>query len=185
MLKYYGNFQGVDWAALVESLKSQQPAYVGPRHRANDEKAPGVNEVASAWESAGYKTNDNGGNASWDMFIPNTNFDREIVHKFINFVGLDGYTNAWISRINPGCVAPWHWDVTDNETTLSSQSAVRYHCHIQSPAEIIGHTLIVEDTCLYNQKPGETYLWSDRKAWHGGSNCGFEPMYLFNVWYSK
>jgi hypothetical protein len=184
MLKYYGNFQEVDWNSILTSIKSQQPEYVGPRHRAGDEKAPGVDEVADIWSNAGYTTIDNGGNASWDMFLPEINFDKEIVFKFAKFVNVESYTNAWISRVNPGFVAPWHWDVTDNETTLAQKNCVRFHCHIQPLNEIVGHTLIVEDTCLYNQKPGEVYEWSDRRNWHGAANCGTEPMYLFNFWYS-
>jgi len=185
MLKYFGNCQTIDWSELVASLKKQEPAYVGPRHRPGDVQAPGVDEVADLWINAGYKTIDQGGNAKWDMYLPGINFDSSIVTKFVEFVGLEGCTNAWVSRVNPGSVAPWHWDVTDNETTLSSQTAIRYHCHMQPLSEITGHTLIVGDTCLYNQQPGETYLWSDRKAWHGAANCGMEPMYLFHIWYSK
>jgi hypothetical protein len=185
MLKYFGNCNTIDWTALVESLKTQEPAYVGPRHKAGDVKAIGIDDVANKWINAGYKYKAEGGSASWDMFLPGANFDQSIVFKFVDFLGLDNYSNAWISRVNPGYVAPWHWDVTDDEHTLDSQQSVRFHCHIQPQVDVIGHTLIVEDTCLYNQAIGETYQWEARKSWHGAANCGFTPMYLFNLWYSK
>lgn len=183
MVKYFGNCSSIiNWDDLLNSIKDQEPSYVGPRHRYGD-PAPGINEVATLWYNAGYKPITEGGNASWDMFMPGTNFDMDIVHKFAEFVGLDGYTNCWISRINPGYVAPWHWDVTDDEVVLSMKDCIRYHCHIQRPEDALGHALIVENSCLYGQEQGEVYRWPARKSWHGGANCGLKPMYTFNFWY--
>ena len=185
MKQYIGNCSSViDWDSLIKSLESQEPAYVGPRHKKNDEKAIGINDVASVWENAGYVPIYNGGNAGWDMFLPGTNFDYDIVHKFAEFIGLPGCMNAWIARINQGNVAPWHWDVTDDETTLDKQTDIqRYHCHIQRPEDSIGHSLIMENDIYYNEEQGAVYKWPNRKSWHGASNCGLKPFYSFHFWY--
>lgn len=183
MVEYFGNCANViDWDKLLEELSTQDPAYVGPRHRAGD-NAPGIDDVAKVWRDAGYRPKDEGGNASWDMFLPGINFSKDLVLTFANCVGLDKYTAAWISRINPGYVAPWHWDVTDDENVLNQQKCIRYHCHIQPQDKSLGHAIIVEDTCLFNRPQGEIYRWPDRKSWHGAVNCGLQPFYSFHFWY--
>jgi hypothetical protein len=181
MIEYFGNCSGIiNWNEVVDSLKDQEPAYIGPRHKATD-NIEGIDEVAILWERLGYKTIHDGGVAGWDMFLPGINFDRSIVKKFIKWTGVtnNGPEYAWISRINPGKMAPWHWDVTDDEATLSKES-VRFHCHIipQSP----GHSFFVGDSCFYNQQIGDVFKWNNRKLWHAGSNCGITPKYIFNFW---
>jgi hypothetical protein len=181
MIEYFGNCSNIiNWSSLVDSLKLQSPAYIGPRHKATD-TIEGINEVAPLWINSGYKTIHEGGNAGWDMFLPGINFDRKIVETFAEWVGvnLDGPSYAWISRVNPGMMAPWHWDVTDDEDTLKENS-VRFHCHIIPPEP--GHVFIVEDRCFYGQQVGDAFKWSDRKLWHGGANCGLSPKYMFNFW---
>jgi hypothetical protein len=185
MKQYIGNCSDViDWNSILQSLATQEPGYVGPRHKKGDVKAIGIDDVATVWSNAGYVPIYNGGNAGWDMFLPGQNFSYDVVDKFAKFVGLDGCTNAWISRVNPGYVAPWHWDVTDDEATLDKKADIqRYHCHIQLPESTIGHTLILEDEFFYKEKQGAVYKWPSRKSWHGASNCGLTPLYLFNFWY--
>lgn len=182
MLKFIGNCQGViDWNAVIKDIETQNAAYIGPRHDVGHH-VPGVEEVARPIRDAGYKLKHEGGNASWDMYLPGTNFDVSIVERFVDWVGMDGYTNAWISRVKPGDVAPWHWDITDHEETLEREglNPDRYHCHVSMPAD--GHVLIVENQCLYNQAQGNVYKWPSRKSWHAGANAGLVPKYLFNIW---
>jgi hypothetical protein len=115
------------------------------------------------------------------MYLPETNFDKSVVEKFIEYVGMEKYTNAWISMVKPGDVAPWHWDITDDEKTLNETKEFdRYHCHMSPPSD--GHVLIVDQHCLYNQEQGNVYKWPSRKSWHAGANCGLVPKYTFNVW---
>ena len=185
MKEYIGNCSGViNWDELIKSLESQEPGFVGPRHRRGDTKALGIDDVATVWENAGYVPIGDGGNAGWDMFLPGKNFSYDTVNAFAKFVGLDGCTNAWIARVNPGKVAPWHWDVTDDEATLDKKSEIlRFHCHIQRPEDSIGHSLILEDEIFYREEQGAVYKWPSRKSWHGASNCGLKPFYTFQFWY--
>lgn len=181
MPKFFGNCSDlIDWDQVIKDIESKDPHYVGPRHDVGD-PVQGVNEVVGNLRNAGYKTRHEGGTAGWDMYIPGQNFDAQVVKKFAEFLGLDGYTNAWVARILPGHMAPWHWDITDDEATLSKSNIVRYHCHIQKPT--IGHMLVVEDQMFYGAKQGDVYKWPDRKSWHCAANCGFEPFYSFHYWY--
>ena len=176
MISYYGNCDIIDWTSIVADLQDQTPAYIGPSHKAGD-NIPGLDEIINLWDKAGYKTVAEGGTVAWDMFIPGTNFDISIVHKFLEFAKMDSYNTAWISRIHPGRFAPLHWDVQDNEPLPDS---IRFHCHIGKPE--FGHLFIADDKCLYNQEQGATYQWSSRKLWHAGTNCGLVPKYIFNIW---
>jgi hypothetical protein len=181
MLKFIGNCNEIiDWNYVIKCVDESLPAYVGPRHDVGH-PVKGVDEVAAPIRDAGYKFKAEGGNASWGMYIPGQQFPNEIVSKFMKFVGMESYINCWISKIYPGDVAPWHWDITDDEKTLNASGNLRrFHCHIDIPRP--GHTFIVEDTCFYNEEQGNVYEWPDRKSWHAGANAGLTPKYLFNIW---
>lgn len=176
MADYIGNCNNIiDWNKVIAELDSntaqQRPIF----------NVKGIEEVSQPLLNAGYKTKSEGGSASWDMYYPNKSFDVDIVEKFCKFVGLEKYTSAWISRVLPGDVAPWHWDIYENENALPDEKTIkRYHCHISPPAP--GHVLIVEDVCLYNQPQGAVYKWPSRKSFHAGSNSGLVPKYIFNIW---
>lgn len=181
MKNYFGNCsQVIDWNQIIKEIESQIPAYVGPRHEVGD-PVPGVDEVVGNLRNAGYLTRPEGGNAGWDMFLPDKNFDKYIVDKFAKFVGLDSYTNAWIARVLPGHMAPWHWDITDHEETLVKKNPIRYHCHIQPPID--GHMMVIENEFYYRANLGDVYKWPDRKSWHCAANCGFVPFYSFHFWH--
>jgi len=180
MAEYIGICDTINWQNVVKDIENQAAAYIGPRHDVGD-SVPGVEEVVGPLREAGYKQKSEGGNAAWDMFLPGTNFDEELIHQFMDYVGMTEYTNAWISRVLPGDVAPWHWDITDDEATLNAgKQLVRYHCHVSGPED--GHTIIVGDTCLYKQPQGAVWKWPERTSWHAGANAGLVPKYLFNIW---
>jgi hypothetical protein len=181
MISYLGNSSVViNWQELIDSLEIQEPAYVGPSHSRKD-NIPGVHDVLDKWDQAGYVLQADGGTAGWDMFLPNRNFDQKIVDKFADFIGATSYNSAWVSRVNPGMVVPYHWDVHDHEEELSTMGNFkRWHCHMSKPG--FGHAFFADNKCFYNQEQGSVHEWDDRKLWHGGTNCGLVPKYIFNFW---
>lgn len=180
MLNYIGNCNKlIDWNKVVYDVDNNKPAYIGPRHDLGDDVL-GHDEVIVPIRDAGYKFKKEGGNASWEMHFPGQQFSMDVVNQFMNFVGLIEWQSCWISKINPGDVAPWHWDVTEDVSEDAEQNIKRFHCHIAPPAN--GHVLIVEDRCLYNESQGNVYQWPSRRSWHAGANAGLEPKYLFNIW---
>ena len=89
MLEYVGNCKDViDWHGVIKDIENQQSAYIGPRHDVGHH-VPGVEEVAKPLREAGYKMKHEGGNASWDMYLPGTNFDKKIVEKFFKYQHLN------------------------------------------------------------------------------------------------
>ena len=181
MIKYIGNCADIiDWNKVILEINKNGPEYIGPRHDLGD-NVIGHDEVIVPIRQAGYKFKKEGGNASWGMFFPNAQFSEDVVYTFMDFVGLTSFLSCWISKVMPGDVAPWHWDVTDDSTTNEEENKIkRFHCHIDQPKN--GHVLIVEDHCFYNEEKGNVYQWPSRKSWHAGANAGLEPKYLFNIW---
>jgi hypothetical protein len=176
MTEYIGNCNHIiNWNKVIDDCDKSS----AQNRPALDIK--GIEEVSTPLLKAGYKTKSEGGTASWDMYYPEKNFSIEVVEQFCNFVGLKKYISAWISRVLPGDVAPWHWDIYENEKSLPPENTIsRFHCHISAPEP--GHVLIVENNCLYNQTQGAVYKWPSRKSYHAGSNCGLVPKYVFNIW---
>jgi hypothetical protein len=183
MIKFIGNCSDIiDWNTIVESLNEQSPAYIGPRHKGNDDII-GIQEISKAWNDAGYTLAINGGSAGWGMYFAGQHFDHSVVEKFASFVGINPI-NSWISKISPGMMAPWHWDANDAEEEYSKMpDMIRVSCHVSQPAP--GHISIIENKCLHNQAQGNTYQWPSRKSWHAGANCGLVPKYLFNMFGHK
>lgn len=180
MVKYIGNCNSlIDWNSVIHNISAVDPAYVGPRHDLGDEVA-GHDEVIVPIRGAGYKFKQEGGNASWEMYFPGQQFSMDVVKIFSEFVGLESCKSCWISKVNPGDVAPWHWDVTEDIDEYEEEAIKRFHCHIDVPKN--GHILIVEDQCFYNEKQGNVYQWPSRRSWHAGANAGLEQKYLFNIW---
>jgi len=180
-MKFIGNCNSlIDWDKVIASL--DKPSYVGPSHKKGD-NIPGLDEVTDLWSRANFKTvhEDPTGTVGWDMFISGKDFDERITEKFLDFIGLQEYNSCWISKIEVGKMAPYHWDVNDDEEQLSSRNDIRrFHCHIGKPKH--GHVLLVDGQCFYNQEQGNTYEWPSRKSWHAGLNCGLEPKYILNLW---
>jgi hypothetical protein len=172
----------IDWETIVTSLNSRVPAYTGPRHR-NTDDIDGIVDIATKWNNAEYSLVNEGGSAGWGMYFANQHFEQEVVDIFARFVGISP-VNAWISKISPGQIAPWHWDANDAEREYATMpDMLRFSCHISKPTP--GHVTVIEDVCLYGQAQGNTYKWPSRKSWHAGGNFGVVPKYLFNMFGHK
>lgn len=178
-MKFIGNSNHiVDWQEVIDHLETQQPAYIGPRLD-QSLNVIGVGEISKKWKEAGLVTVKNGGSVGWDMFSPDINFDRSIIDKFADFVNC-ACTCAWISRVNPGKMVAWHWDVSEDEEKYRALQypLLRFSCHMNVHEP--GQVLVVDDHCIYNEEQGNVYQWPSRESWHGSANFGFKPKYLFN-----
>jgi hypothetical protein len=116
----------------------------------------------------------------WINYYPSTHFDFSIVEEFSKILELN-HIRSWISKVNPGKHAPWHYDADDEEEEylkLSNGNIIRYSCFVSQPQP--GHAFILEDKCYYMQPQGTTVLWPSYKSWHAGTNCGLTPKYMFH-----
>jgi hypothetical protein len=164
-----------------EKLISQLAIHDGELHTTNISLSPDNPEYANHLAQkklateAGYDTN---GAMEFRHYKPGRHFDKEFVDIFSNFVKATPLV-IFVSEIQPGKMAPWHWDIDQFETEHSKLGTlVRYHLHLSKPSP--GHVFIVDDQVFYNEEQGNVYQWGNRKAWHAGTNCGMYPKYLFS-----
>jgi hypothetical protein len=117
--------------------------------------------------------------AEWINYYPEADFPQSINDLFGNFIKNPNIVRSWISRIDPGKTAPWHWDVDDHEQKyLEKGDLIRYTCKI-GPSDP-GHITVIGKCVLNQNQSGDTYLWPDHRTWHGSSNSGLTPKYQFN-----
>jgi hypothetical protein len=136
---------------------------------------PGYNEIHTMWQTANF----NMSAIKWTNYYPGKHFNNTIVEQVAEHLNV-GIHRSWISRIDPGFFAPWHWDVDDNEDEyLQKGNPVRYSCFIEEPAH--GHIFIVGDNYYYNQPKGTLIKWDNYKDWHSGINAGMTPKYMFHL----
>lgn len=99
--------------------------------------------------------------------------DHPVTKKMEEILGLT-HSESWISRIDPGCVVPYHYD---HHIDLRDTSK-RYICFIDEHQ--FGQVFMVGDECFYNEAVGNLYEFADVKGIHAGANLGLHPKFLYH-----
>lgn len=114
--------------------------------------------------------------ADFTAFRPDIHFDKSVAEKFCEWVGV-GFENVWITRIDPGCTVPPHYDIYPHED--NSKQYERYMAFISPPA--VGQLWTIGDNGYHAVKQGETYHWSKPTEYHSGANCSFKPVFAIHA----
>lgn len=183
MPKRFGTTKGlVDWNTVVDICKHKDngdrntvTSVVDRSEISTTEKlADAYQEVIKTWDNAGYKLSD----IEWYDYYPGIHFDTDVCTKFADLVNADP-KRVFVSELFPGRNVPYHWDVDDKEEQwLSEGSLKRWVCFIDTPKD--GHVFILENECFYKIEQHEIYEWDNYRSFHAGTNCGYEPYYLFH-----
>lgn len=182
-MKYIG-LSTIDWNSVIDSIKDQRGIVIGKVDEifnedgdSRDTRLEHVEQTARL-KLAGYNLMDS---IEWSNYKPGKHFDSNVVAEFDKFVNCKSLA-VWISSIRPGKCIPYHWDFDygefDAEVVANRNKLVRYTCHISKPE--FGHIFATENQCFYNEQQGNTYQWDHLDLYHGGSNFGLVPKYLFN-----
>jgi|TARA_B100000586_G_C20102995_1_gene425848 hypothetical protein len=159
----------IDWNPVLEEIKDN-PGLNAPFRLPLDQ--PEVKEMLDDLKDYPPES------IEWFNYYPGVDFNVRVVKEFSDLVNKE-CVRAWISKINPGKTAPWHWDYDANEQEyLKKGELVRYHASISKPFP--GHVFIVGDQCFYNEPQGTIHEWDDYRSYHAGANCGVGPKFLFN-----
>ena len=163
-----------NWPAIIESLQEGSDVTVDPLRWNLDN--PKYNKILSIWKKANFNLD----SIRWTNYYPGIHFLQDIIDQQLEYLSIKQVHRAWISKIDPGYMAPWHWDVDDNEEEfLKNGSIVRYTVIIKQMAH--GHILIIGNDHYYN-KPKDTVIkWGNYKEWHSSVNAGMEPSYLLHI----
>jgi len=171
-LEFVGNTSNsIDWNKIISGIKNKEgivlPKLIWPN--------PHFEEMKKLYADSNYIMS----SAEWINYYSGTDYDEEVNKMFGKFVGKVEYARAWISRINPGKTAPWHWDLDDEEEEyLKRGDLLRYTSRISPNG--VGQVAIVGNTAIHGGHAGDVYLWPDHRMWHGSVNAGLTPKYQFN-----
>jgi len=163
-----------NWEFIISNLKDGNDVTVDPaRWNLGN---PEYKKILDIWTEANFNLDC----IKWTNYYPTISFPDSVVDHVAQELSLKHVHRAWISKIDPGYMAPWHWDVDDNELDFLKLGPIkRYTVIIKQMAK--GHTLIIGDDYFYN-KPVDTVIkWANYKEWHSSSNAGMEPSYLFHI----
>ena len=160
----------IDWKNVIDTLQGPaSPAYIKIEDWA---KKKDYNEIHKLWVDA-------------DMNIAGvrvSNYEPEQIDSSVipimeKFLGLT-HIESWISKIDPGCMAPYHWDFDNPAIATLPREPKRFSVHISE--FVFGHVFIVEDKICYNYKLGDVIEFPYFRAWHAGANLGLVPKYMYH-----
>ena len=160
----------INWAQVITNVENLEgtvlPKLIWPN--------PHFAKMRDPYENSNYIMD----SAEWINYYPGEHYDEILNKAFGKAVGKPRYARAWISRINPGKTAPWHWDLDDGEEAyLKEGKLVRYSCKM---SEGVAQVAIIGNTALHGGAVGDIHQWPDHRMWHGSVNAGLTPKYQFN-----
>jgi hypothetical protein len=164
----------INWNSIINNLKDGSDVTVDPSRWNLDN--PEYNKILSMWKTANFNLN----SIRWTNYYPGIHFLEDVIHQQVEHMSIKKVHRAWISKIDPGYMAPWHWDVEDQEEEFLKHGMInRYTVIIRQMAK--GHTLIIGDDVFFNRPVDTVIKWAKHNEWHSSSNAGLEPSYLFHI----
>ena len=166
-------YKSIDWSIIIRTLTQGHTVTMNPSEY--DMANPGYKQVLDVWMEVGVDPSV----VKWTNYYPGKNFNQLVetcVADELNIVPL----RSWISCIEPGFQAPWHWDVDDNEQEYLDQGVLnRYTIFIMPPQN--GHEFTLDNTKYTNVDEGTVVKWSRYNEWHSSANTGTEPHYMYHI----
>jgi len=171
-----GRYNNSDLLSIVASLIDKEGVSVTTDPNRWNFDTPGYADIYKKWQDAKFNPNA----IKWTNYYPGNHYSQDIVDNVAAHLKLKGVHRSWISRIDPGYYAPWHWDVDDNEPEyLKKGQVLRYSISLSAP--VMGHIFILGEDYLYKMTPGTIFKWKNYKEWHAGINAGMEPKFMFHI----
>lgn len=159
---------------IIETLKDGSDVTVDPTRWNLDN--PGYNKIYDIWKKANF----NFQSIKWTNYYPGIHFPEEVVTQQMEYLKIKKVHRCWISKLDCGYMAPWHWDVDDNEEEYLTHGPItRYTVIIKNMAP--GHILIVGNSHYFNQLDDTVIKWDNYREWHSGINAGMEPSFMFHI----
>lgn len=171
---FLNTYKRVNWNRVIDELP------IGGVEITTDPKKwkmdnPEYSKIYDMWTNANFNVNA----IKWINYYPEHHFPKLIVDDIAMYLRVNVH-RAWISRIDPGYFAPWHWDVDDNEEEyLTKGTPTRYSIILCPPTH--GHIFIINDDYIYNVPQGSIFKWNNYRDWHSGINAGMTPKYMFHL----
>lgn len=172
---YLGYYYRHDLVAIAKELEGNPGTDVMAGLTARAE-LPAYSDINNMWKTANF----NPAAMQWINYYPGKDFTQELVDDVAKYLRLNGVHRAWISRVDPGYYAPWHWDVDDNENSYLEKGPIkRYSITMCTPQ--MGHIFVIGDDYLYGAPEGSIFKWKNHREWHTGINAGLNPKFTFHI----
>lgn len=163
-----------NWNTIINSLTEGSDVTVDPSRWNLDN--PGYTEILKIWQNANFNLN----SIKWTNYYPGLHFSEDVIKKQADHLKIKKVHRAWISKLDPGFMAPWHWDVDDNEPEYLTYGPInRFTIMLEKMDH--GHILIIGNEYYFNQPKGTVITWNNYKEWHSGINAGMKPSYLLHI----
>jgi hypothetical protein len=163
----------VDWNEIISNL-SNGVAITADKNKWNL-STPGYLEIYKMWEESKF----NMSSIKWINYYPVIHYPVSVDDQMCEHLGINKL-RSWISQIDPGYCAPWHWDVDDNESAYLELGEIqRYSCFISEPNN--GQMFQLGDRYYTSQPQGTIIKWNNYKEWHAGVNAGITSKYMYHI----
>jgi hypothetical protein len=173
----------IDWAALLESVKPQQGVEITTDPAIWRMEVPDYTEILNLWNKANYFQDA----VKWINYYPGQHYSQEDIDETLCKHLNVKYRRSWLSRIDPGYSAPWHWDVEDDKE--EEENALRFSVFLGDGK--LGHIFILgketsewkpgDEDYFINMKHGSIIEWNSYRNWHIGANIGLVPKYMYHL----
>jgi hypothetical protein len=162
----------INWQEIIDSLTGPGLFQGPPDDWKNKKDSDGNNYydgLYKIWVDASMNTD----SVKLYNFMPGKDYDDNVTKIMEGILNLT-CTESWISKINPGCIAPYHWD---RHLDLKPTSK-RFICHISEPQ--FGHVFMVENNFFYDNEVGDIHEFPNVLSVHAGANVGLKPKFLYH-----
>ena len=162
-----------NWKELILNLKDQKSIPITPDPNIWRMDVPAYSEILNNWKLANYPEH----MIKWNNYYPGQHFTTELDELICKKFNI-GYRRSWISSIDPGYSAPWHWDVEDDPEDY--EGPLRFSIFLQDGEP--GHIFILgKEDCFYNMKAGQGIKWHRFNEYHIGMNAVLTPKYMYHL----
>lgn len=163
------------WTEIIAHLDSKQGVEVTTDPSRWNLDNPEYLIIYNQWIAADF----NMSAIKWINYYPGQHFDESITTDLADSLSISVH-RAWISKINPGYFAPWHWDVDDNEEQYLTKGEIKRFSIFLSKQHP-GHFFTTDEETFSNTQQGMIYQWKNYRSWHAGANAGLTPKYMLHL----
>ena len=173
---FLNTFKRVNWNSLIFNLNNQNgdPVTTNPERWNLDTSE--YSEIYKMWKDSNF----NPSSIKWINYYPNKHYEQDFIKDIQSYLRLSGIHRSWISRVDPGYFAPWHWDIDDNEK-IYLQNGIPTRYSIMISESFPGQIFIIGRDYIYDCPQGSIFKWNDYKEWHCGINASMVPKYMLHL----
>ena len=173
---FLNTFKRIDWNSLISDLKLQKGELITTDPSRWNSDTSEYGRIYQMWQSANF----NPSSIKWINYYPDKHYSKKLINDIQSYLRLSGIHRTWISRVDPGYYAPWHWDIDDN-IDLYIEKGIPKRYSIMIGESFPGQIFIIGQDHIYNSPQGSIFKWNNYREWHCGINASMNPKYMLHL----